>query len=63
MGQWQHSRSFTPYEYRALGMPYFHLLPFTKSHQWEATCATTTTTVRSGKPGVTMSPFAGGRSA
>lgn len=36
VGQWQHSRSFTPYEYRALGMPYFHLLPFTKSHQWEA---------------------------
>ena len=36
VGQWQHSRSFTPDEYRALGMPYCHLLPFTESHQWEA---------------------------
>ena len=33
--QWRHSRSFTNDEYQALGMPYCHLLPFTKSHQWE----------------------------
>ena len=32
---WAHSRSFTLDEYRALGMPYCHLLPFTESHQWE----------------------------
>ena len=34
-GTWQHSRSFTVDEYRALEMPYCHLLPFTESHQWE----------------------------
>ncbi len=33
---WQHSRAFTIDEYRALDMPYCHLLPFTESHQWEA---------------------------
>ncbi|MEM1227902.1 MAG: agarase [Planctomycetota bacterium] len=33
--QWRHSRSFTSDEYRALDMPYCHLLPFTESHQWE----------------------------
>ncbi len=33
--QWRHSRSFTIDEYRALGMPYCHMLPFTESHQWE----------------------------
>jgi hypothetical protein len=33
--QWRHSRSFTYEEYRALDMPYCHLLPFTESHQWE----------------------------
>ncbi|MEM8669380.1 MAG: agarase [Planctomycetota bacterium] len=33
--QWQHSRPFTIDEYRALNMPYCHLLPFTESHQWE----------------------------
>jgi len=33
--KWQHSRSFTIDEYRALDMPYCHLLPFTESHQWE----------------------------
>ncbi len=33
--QWQHSRPFTVDEYRALDMPYCHLLPFTESHQWE----------------------------
>lgn len=33
--QWQHSRAFTIDEYRALDMPYCHLLPFTESHQWE----------------------------
>lgn len=33
--QWQHSRPFTVDEYRAIGMPYCHLLPFTESHQWE----------------------------
>lgn len=33
--QWQHSRSFTIDEYRALEMPYCHMLPFTESHQWE----------------------------
>jgi hypothetical protein len=33
--QWRHSRAFTHDEYRALGMPYCHLLPFTESHQWE----------------------------
>lgn len=33
--KWRHSRSFTHEEYRALGMPYCHLLPFTESHQWE----------------------------
>ncbi|MDA7893456.1 agarase [bacterium] len=33
--QWQHSRPFTVDEYRALNMPYCHLLPFTESHQWE----------------------------
>ena len=32
---WRHSRSFTSDEYRALEMPYCHLLPFTESHQWE----------------------------
>ena len=33
--KWRHSRPFTHAEYRALGMPYCHLLPFTESHQWE----------------------------
>ena len=33
--QWRHSRAFTVDEYRALDMPYCHLLPFTESHQWE----------------------------
>jgi hypothetical protein len=33
--QWQHSRPFTNDEYKALDMPYCHLLPFTESHQWE----------------------------
>lgn len=33
--RWQHSRSFTADEYKALNMPYCHLLPFTESHQWE----------------------------
>jgi len=33
--KWQHSRAFTVDEYRALEMPYCHLLPFTESHQWE----------------------------
>jgi hypothetical protein len=33
--KWQHSRAFTVDEYRALGMPYCHLLPFIESHQWE----------------------------
>ncbi|HBE70507.1 MAG TPA: agarase [Planctomycetaceae bacterium] len=33
--KWQHSRAFTIDEYRALDMPYCHLLPFTQSHQWE----------------------------
>jgi len=33
--QWQHSRPFTIDEYRALDMPYCHLLPFIESHQWE----------------------------
>lgn len=33
--QWRHSRAFTVDEYRALEMPYCHLLPFTESHQWE----------------------------
>ena len=31
----RHSRSFTPEEYRWLGLPYCHLLPFIESHQWE----------------------------
>lgn len=31
----RHSRSWTPEEYRWLGMPYCHLLPFIQSHQWE----------------------------
>ncbi len=33
--QWRHSRSFTHDEYKALNMPYCHLLPFTETHQWE----------------------------
>lgn len=33
--RWRHSRPFTDDEYRALGMPFCHLLPFTESHQWE----------------------------
>lgn len=33
--RWRHSRSFTNDEYRALDMPFCHLLPFTESHQWE----------------------------
>ena len=33
--QWRHSRSFTVDEYKALDMPYCHMLPFTESHQWE----------------------------
>lgn len=33
--QWRHSRAFTVDEYRALNMPYCHLLPFMESHQWE----------------------------
>jgi hypothetical protein len=31
----RHSRPFTHEEYRWLGMPYCHLLPFTETHQWE----------------------------
>ncbi|MEM9701081.1 MAG: agarase, partial [Planctomycetota bacterium] len=33
--KWRHSRAFTVDEYRALDLPYCHLLPFTESHQWE----------------------------
>ncbi len=33
--KWRHSRPFTNDEYRALSMPFCHLLPFTESHQWE----------------------------
>jgi len=33
--QWSHSRPFTNDEYRALDMPYCHMLPFTESHQWQ----------------------------
>jgi len=33
--KWRHSRPFTVDEYKALGMPYCHLLPFMESHQWE----------------------------
>ena len=33
--KWRHSRPFTNDEYRALGMPFCHLLPLTESHQWE----------------------------
>ncbi len=33
--KWRHSRSFTSEEYKALNMPYCHMLPFTESHQWE----------------------------
>lgn len=33
--RWRHSRSFTIDEYRALDMPFCHLLPFMESHQWE----------------------------
>lgn len=31
----RHSRSWTPEEYRTLGLPYCHLLPVIESHQWE----------------------------
>jgi hypothetical protein len=31
----RHSRSFTFEEYQWLDMPYFHMLPFIESHQWE----------------------------
>ena len=33
--KWRHSRPFTVDEYKALDMPYCHLLPFMESHQWE----------------------------
>ncbi|MEO1974078.1 MAG: twin-arginine translocation signal domain-containing protein, partial [Pirellulaceae bacterium] len=33
--KWRHSRPFTNDEYKALDMPYCHLLPFMESHQWE----------------------------
>lgn len=33
--QWKHSRSFTFEEYKALNMPYCHMLAFSESHQWE----------------------------
>jgi hypothetical protein len=33
--QWRHSRPFTVDKYKALQMPYCHLLPFMESHQWE----------------------------
>ena len=33
--KWRHSRPFTNDEYRALGLPFCHLLPFMESHQWE----------------------------
>jgi len=33
--KWRHSRPFTVDEYKALGIPYCHLLPFMESHQWE----------------------------
>ncbi len=32
----RHSRNFTFEEYRWLGMPYCHMLPFADFHQWEA---------------------------
>ncbi|MEM8952607.1 MAG: agarase [Verrucomicrobiota bacterium] len=35
VAKWEHSRPFTNDEYKALGMPYCHLLPFMESHQWE----------------------------
>ena len=31
----RHSRSFTYEEYQWANMPYYHLLPFTETHQWE----------------------------
>ena len=33
--QWQHSRTFTNDELKALDMAYCRMLPFTESHQWE----------------------------
>ena len=33
--KWQHSRSFTVDELKALDMPYCRMLPFLESHQWE----------------------------
>ena len=33
--KWQHSRSFTADELKALDMPYCRMLPFIESHQWE----------------------------
>ena len=33
--KWRHSRPFSNDEYKALDMPYCHLLPFMESHQWE----------------------------
>lgn len=33
--KWRHSRPWTVDEYKALDMPYCHLLPFMESHQWE----------------------------
>lgn len=33
--KWQHSRSFTVDELKALDMPYCRMLPFIESHQWE----------------------------
>jgi hypothetical protein len=29
-----HTPPFSPEEYQALGLPYFHLLPFIETHQW-----------------------------
>ncbi len=53
--KWRHSRPFTDDEYRALGMPFCHLLPFTESHQWSSTPVTSTSKVPSGRNGSTMS--------
>ncbi|MEM9721584.1 MAG: agarase [Bacteroidota bacterium] len=33
--KWQHSRSFTVDELKALDMPYCRMLPFIEAHQWE----------------------------
>ena len=51
-----HSPSFTLEEYRALSMPYCHLLPFIETHQWNAWHKNPTSSAKTSRTGAIMLP-------